>query len=241
MTKRLASLGVALFYCICSAMSVAYADTPSKSTNYELDESVLGGSGLTQESSNNFQAGESIGDLGIGNSASSNFQLNAGYTTTNDPALLFAIDSASASFGAFSPSTTATSTASFEVSDYTSYGYAVQILGNAPSNGGHTLATMSATAPSQIGIEQFGINVVANTSPIAFGANPNNGQFGNGAAAANYTTANNFRYVSGETIATAPKSSGVTIYTISYIVNVTSLTPGGQYTSSQTLVCTGTF
>jgi hypothetical protein len=242
MRKRLAGVAVVLACCLCIILlSPAYADSPSKSTNYELDETVVGGSGLTQESSSNFQAGESIGDTGIGNSASSNFQLNAGYTTTNDPALSFAVDTSTPSFGAFSPSSAATATATFEVSDYTSYGYAVQVVGNPPSNGSHTLPAMSTTGPSQIGVEQFGINVVANTSPITFGSNPNNGQFGNGQAAANYSSANNYRYVNGETIATGPKSSGITIYTISYIVNVTSLTPGGQYASSQTLLCTGTF
>jgi hypothetical protein len=85
------------------------------------------------------------------------------------------------------------------------------------------------------------MNLVANTSPISFGANPDHGQFGFGSASTNYGTANNFRFVNGETIASAPKSSGQTIYTISYLVNVNSLTPGGNYTSSQTLICTGTF
>jgi hypothetical protein len=100
---------------------------------------------------------------------------------------------------------------------------------------------MSTTGPSQAGVEQFGLNLVANTSPVSLGANPNHGQFGVGSAATNYATTNNYRFVSGETIASAPKSSGMTIYTISYIVNVSSLTPGGQYSSNQTVICTGTY
>jgi len=54
-------------------------------------------------------------------------------------------------------------------------------------------------------------------------------------------TTNEYRYVSGETIAFAPKDSGKTTYTMSYIINVNSFTPPGQYTTDQTLVVTGTY
>lgn len=100
---------------------------------------------------------------------------------------------------------------------------------------------MATNDSSHPGTEQFGINLVANTSPASFGANPNNGDFGFGSVAENYNVANQFRYVSGDTIAKAEKSSGETTYTISYLVNVTGLTPGGSYASNQTLVVTGTY
>ncbi len=219
---------------------MAYADS-LQSNNYRFEESVLGGGGLVQSNSANYQAGESIGEPIAGNSASANFQTQAGNKTSSDPTLSFIVNSAGAAFGNFSSSLAATATSTFSVSNYTSYGYAVQILGNPPSNGAKTLPAMTTTGPSQVGVEQFGMNLVANTSPVSVGANPNQGQFGSGLASANYGTSNQYRYVSGETIATGPKSGGITNYTISYLVNVASLTPGGQYTTSQTLICTGTF
>jgi hypothetical protein len=240
MRKVVAGLSIVTVCVSCFVASATFAD-PLKSTNYEFEETALGGVGTSSTQSANYQAAASGGILGFGNSADSTMQVNAGNTTTNDPALSFAIIAPNVGLGNFSPSTPAVATSTFEVSDYTSYGYVVQALGNAPSNGSHTIATMSSTGPSQAGVEQFGINLVANTSPVSLGANPNHGQFGSGSAATNYGTANNYRYVSGETIASAPQSSGLTIYTISYIVNVNSLTPGGQYTSSQTIVCTGTY
>lgn len=242
MAKWLAGLSLIIICGLCYVATSVYADPPLKSNHFEIDESVLDGGGLTQENSASYQASESIGDLGINDAASTNFQIKSGYTTTNDPALAFAITQPNAAFtSSFSPSTAAVATSTFLVSDYTSYGYAVQIIGNPPSNGSYTLAAMSTTGPSQAGIEQFGINLVANTSPVSVGANPNNGLFGFGAASTNYGTSNQYRFVSGETIAAAPKSSGITNYTISYIVNVTDLTLGGQYTSNQTLICTGTY
>lgn len=213
-----------------------------KSADYQFEETSLGGVGLTNTASPDYQASESGGILGFGTSADSTMQIKAGHETTNDPALSFAIDTPNVSFGIFSPSTTAVATSSFQVSDYTSYGYVVGIYGSPPTNiSGHSIAAMSTSGTSHTGIEQFGINLVANTSPSSFGSNPNNGQFGSGSAESNYATANNFLYVNGDTVASAPKSSGMTIYTISYIVNVSSLTPGGQYTTGQTIICTGTY
>ncbi len=211
------------------------------STNYQFVETSLGGSGLINSQSANFQASTSAGILGLSTSISTNYQVEGGNITTGDPALSFAVDSSGVSFGTFSAGVASTATLTFRVIDYTSYGYVVQTLGNPPRNGGHTISAMSSTGTSQAGTEQFGINLVANTSPASFGSNPDHGQFGFGSAAAGYNTSNNYRFVSGETIASAPKSSGETVYTISYIVNVSSLTPGGQYTGNQTILCTGTY
>ncbi|MGB3945272.1 MAG: hypothetical protein WBK76_00325, partial [Candidatus Saccharimonadales bacterium] len=196
-------------------------------------------------SSSSYSVSSSTGDIAIGSSASSNFTVDAGTQTSPDPTLTFAMDTPNANFGNFSAATTTTSSATFSVINYTSYGYVVQLVGAPPTNGGNEITPMTTTGPSQPGIEQFGVNLVANTSPISFGANPNNGtppnNFGFGTVATDYSTPNQFRFVSGETVASAPKSSGKTIYTLSYIVNVSSLTPAGVYKSDQTLVVTGTY
>lgn len=212
-----------------------------QSSNFRFSEPSLGGIGTADTSSAGYKALTSAGIFGFGNTASSTMQINTGQRTTDEPALSFAVATSAINFGTFSPSTTSTSTSTFAVSNYTSYGYAVQILGNPPTNGTHTIAAMATTGVSTAGAEQFGINLVANTSPSSFGANPDHGQFGFGSAASNYGTTNNYRYVSGETIVTGPKSGGLTTYTISYIVNVDSLTIGGVYTGSQAILCTATF
>jgi hypothetical protein len=212
-----------------------------ESTNYQFIETLVGGTGVLDSQSPSYQTRAAAGVLGYGNSAGTAYQLNAGHITTPDPTLSFAVTDATADFNAFSASVASTATSTFEVINYTSYGYIVQIAGNTPANGASSIDAMASTGPSQVGIEQFGINLVANTSPTSLGANPDNGSFGFGVAATNYVTPNNYRYVSGETIAQAPKSSGKTIYTISYIVNVSSLTPGGQYAANQVLVVVGTY
>ena len=240
LTGKLAA-GLLLAVCISFGIASVSPANALQSSHYQFQETSLGGLGSSGAQSGSYQVADSGGILGFGDSASAAFQIKTGNTTTNDPALGFGIVNPNASFGSFSPGVAAVATSSFQVLDYTSYGYVVQILGNPPNNGSHTIAAMSATGPSTVGTEQFGINLVANTAPFSLGANPNHGQFGVGSADPNYSTPNDYRYASGETIAAAPSSSGMTIYTISYVINVGTLTPGGQYTGGQTIVCTGTY
>lgn len=212
-----------------------------ESTNYRIDESAISTGDLLQSSSANYKALEGINDLSIGESASTNYQVQAGTKTDPYPWLSVVILNSNASFGVLSPTTAATATASFSVINYTSFGYVVQVEGTPPSNAGHTLPAMS-TETSQTGIEQFGMNLVANTQPVnPLGANPDNGDFGYGTVEPDYAITNEFSYANGDIIARAPKSSGLTTYTISYVINVQPLTPGGQYNTNQALVITGTY
>lgn len=229
-----------LLLMLLSFTATALAAEP-RSNNYQFGETFVGGGGLIQENSAHFRAGEAIGDTAIGDSNSSTYSLKSGFYTTPDPSLAFSINNSNANFGILSTAVAATATASFDVTNYTSYGYVVQVLGQPPNNGGHVLPGLSSPTPSQVGVEQFGLNVVANTSPISFGANPVNTTNGLGVAATGYNSPNNYKYVQGETIASAPKSSGLTTYTISYIINVRSTTDGGVYSGSETLICTGTY
>jgi hypothetical protein len=228
---------------IAGHAALVHADT-LQSNNYKFDETDLGGGGLNQSSSANYGSVLSIGDNAIANGASSSFQFDAGSQQSPDPALAFIVTNGSATFPTFSATTASTATTNFTISNYTSYGYIVQITGTPPKNGSHTIDPITPSSPddtSQPGTEQFGINLVANTSPTSVGSNPIQSLFGVGIAEANYNTPNHYRFVSGETIASAPKSSGVTAYTISYMVNVGFLTPGGQYTSNQSIVVVGTY
>lgn len=235
-----AVFGLVLFGFAGLSVMTASAEVP-QSANYRFDESVVGAGGMIEANSANYRAATSAGDLSVGHTESANYQVSAGSKTTNDPTLSFAINTPATSFGEFSASSTATTTATFTIANYTSYGYTVHIAGEAPKNGSDVIDPMTVTGPSVTGTDQFGINLVANTDPTSFGANPIYGLFGVGSATTSYGTSDAYRYVSGEAIASAPKSSGVTTYTISYIANVESLKLGGTYSTHQTLVVTGTY
>lgn len=231
-----ASISIALAFFTVPVFATDILQSPS----YRFDESSLGTDGLMQGSSTNYTVKSSTGDVAVGPTSSANFQSQASSNTSPDPTLSFSITNGNVDLGNFTVSAPATTTATFSVSNYTSYGYVVQIVGTPPTNGNRVIAPLATLAASQTGTDQFGINLVANTAP-SVGSNPDNGQFGYGAANTNYNTPNQYRFVSGDTIASAPKSSGQTNYTISYIVNVGALTPGGRYISEQTLIVTGTY
>jgi hypothetical protein len=109
---------------------------------------------------------------------------------------------------------------------------------------------LTSPTVSSAGSEQFGMNLVANNScpqsgmPGSLGSDPvqvPSSSFSFGAAAANYNTACNFTYNNGDTVAQSTQSSGETDFTISYLFNISSITPGGTYTMNQSLVATSTF
>jgi hypothetical protein len=211
----------------------------STSPNLHIYETEVGGGGLANEQSANLRAGEEISDTAVGSSSSANLTAQSGFNTTADPTLSLTVLDSAPAFGVFSATDASTANGRFQVSNYTSYGYAVEIVGTPPTNGGHTISAITSPTPSQVGREQFGINLVANSAPASFGADPVNAFNGVGTAAPGYDTADNFQFNSGDTVASAPKTSGVTTYNISYLVNVSSITPGGQYQSNVNIICIG--
>ncbi len=223
--------------------AAALGNEGSSSTNLRMYESTVGGGGgnLSSASSTLRSGGDSVGDIGVGDSFSATMGINSGYTTTADPTLAVTVLDSTVDFGNFSTTEATVTTSRFVVTNYTSYGYAVQIIGKPPTNGSHTIAPMATLDASQVGVEQYGINLVANTSPKLVGADPLQGINGQGNAAGDYAIPDNFKFVEGETIATAPKSSGDTTYTITYMVNVTNLTPGGQYAGGSSVIVTGMY
>jgi hypothetical protein len=243
---------VKFFRAFCIVVALLFIDSAiaaaqGTSSGYRIDESYIGPGGALQSQSSTYTIDpgqQALQGASTGESSSASFTTKGGSTTTADPSLTCGVNTSTINFGAFSTSTASTATATFSVLNYTSAGYIVSIVGQPPKQGSRVLNALATQTTSSPGTEQFGINLVANTSPTTFGADPvqvPSSSFSFGAAASNYNTANQFRYVSGDTIASSVKSSGQTNYTISYLVNVATSTPGGTYSGGQTIVCTGTY
>jgi hypothetical protein len=259
--KRLSLPLVVLFF-VATLSGSAYAQYSS--TNYKSNEVFFGSGGDTGQSSANYKAQVSAGALGVGNYKSTGYQIYSGFLTPNEPFLELQIDTAGpVNLGTLTTSSTATGTADFHVRTYTNSGYTVQTMNQPPkyTSGAqsHTLAAMSLGS-SVVGTEQFGINLVANTSPATFGADPkpqpdatfaaNNG-IANGIAAPGYRSGNSYKYNVGDTIACSGDNVGgtcgnvsgwgLTIFRISYIANISSITPAGSYSTIQDLVVVATY
>ena len=233
------------------------------STNYGIVESELGATGDYNSASTNYRntpgsddSGSTLGDNFIGNSSSTSYQTNSGFNTTAQPGLTFNITKSVVDLGALTTASRSTDTATFNVKDYTSYGYVVTVVGTPPAYAGHQLTALATDTASAAGTEQFGINLVLNPTAPASGADPvqdpnglpsqafgaaGDGSTGTFGTNRPYTVPNKWRFVSGEVVASSPKSSGETDYTMTFMSNISALTPGGKYTGNLTLIATGTY
>ena len=259
--RRQLIIGVSLVFA-WGGLAVSASDPTMNSSSYSVTESEVGGNGQFNSSSSNYSinpftddAGSSLGETAVGNSASSNYQSNAGFNTTAQPGLTMIVNSGSISLGDLS-STAATfdDSATFDVIDYTSSGYVVQVVGQTPSYGGHNLTNLATDTASSAGTEQFGINLVHNTvagkgtdpqelpdSTFSFGKAGNNCAGGTYGTTCPYTIPDKYTYNNGDVIASSPKTSGDTKYTITFLANISNTTTAGHYTGSIDLVATGTF
>lgn len=246
--KRLRLLGLAplLMFLLTGVAFAQYS-----SSHYQANEVFFGAGGDTNQSSANYKAGVSAGALGVGNYSSSNYKAYSGFLTPNEPFLELSIDTAAVNMGTVDPSSTKTGSANFHVRAYVNSGYTVQTVSQPPTytsgTATHTLTPMATQAAPSLGVEQFGINLVHNTSPANIGSDPSpqpDNTYATGIAAPGYDTTNLYKYNVGDTVAETPAGSsgwGLTNFTITYIANASILTPAGNYIMDQDLVVVATY
>jgi hypothetical protein len=229
-----------------STGGLAYANTvpQSSSSNYSVNEVFMGSGGSLDSCSGSYCSKQSLGELGVGNTASSSYQAQAGFNTDREPFLEFIVSNTNLNLGVLTSSAAKTANATFSVKTYLASGYVVKHTAPGPTNGSYVMNGLTTPTASAPGTEQFGINLVANTSPTNFGANPSQSPdvtFSHGQVASGYNTPNQYKYVRDDNIAYSDESSGQTNYTISYMFNVSNLTAGGEYVFRHVLVATSTY
>jgi hypothetical protein len=227
--------------------AIAFAQQAS-STNYSINEAFFGTGGQLCDpgvsgSSTNYCAKSSVGELGVGNTSSTNYQAQGGGNTNREEYIEMKVTASSVDLGILSVASAATTTGVFSVKSYLASGYVVVNASDPPKSGSNFLTNLTSPTASSPGTEQFGINLVANTSPSvgAAAAQIPSSTFSFGAAATGYNTANQFKYVKGDTIASSTKSSGETDYTVSYLYNISTNTKAGVYTFNHIMVATSTY
>lgn len=224
----------------------AYAQYTSP--NYRVEETLFGAGGELENSSTNYRARTTAGELGVGNTASANFQAFAGFNTTDEPMLEVVVNGGTFDLGYLDTDTVKATTATFAIRNYLAHGYLVSLGGTPPKNtsGGYTLAAMTTAGSSSPGTDQFGVNLADNNiAPVGpFGADPEqlpDTSFGFGTPTADYATSNLFKYVEYETIAQSTRSSGVTLYTLSMMANASKNATAGYYTTDLLVIVMPTF
>ena len=218
----------------------------SLSPNYRTDQTFFGTGSERDLQSSQYQGSATVGDLGVGNTSSANYGAYAGFNTTDEPFLEFVVTGSNVDLDYLDINQAKTANGTFYVRAWQSSGYVVRTESDPPTNtnSSHQITPLAIPATSSVGTEQFGINLAANTSPATFGAVPQqipDNTFSFGEAVSGYNTANNFKYVKGDVVAQSPKSTSVTIYTLSYLFNINQTTASGQFTFNHVLVATATY
>ncbi len=220
--------------CVWSLLLGSFASAQYSGTQYKIEEAQVGAVGSDNDlQSTNYQGRATAGDTAVGIVNGTTYQAIGGFTTSEAPELEVVAGNMTLDLGDATTGAALTGTSQFGVRSYLAEGYVVIIRGVPPTQeGGYTMAAMPTQAGSSPGTEQFGINLVANTAPATFGTAPQqipDNTFSFGYAHTNYDDTNQYRYVDGDIIAQSNTSSGVTNYTVSYLVNISSITPAGTY------------
>jgi hypothetical protein len=254
--KAKISVTVAVLSILTFGNSAVFAQS---STNYRVDESSFSSGSEFDASSTNFGASGTAGLNAVGDASSTNFDVVAGLITPDVPFLEFVVTGATVDLGVLDPNTTSSGSAqagacncSFYVRSYLSSSYSVTTISDPPTSEGNAVLTAKSTQGAPSGsqsVEEFGMNVVANTAPSTMGQNPvnqPNGSFADGVATAEYGTTNQYKYAPGDIIANAAGTAntqawGMTEYTISYIAKSSPVTPAGLYSMDHVLVATSTY
>ncbi len=141
--------------------------------------------------------------------------------------------------GDLTPTTTLTARSQMAVGTNATGGFAITAYGTPPSAGTSVIDASTTPTESRKGTNQFGINLVANTSP-GIGSDPE-GTWANALASPGYDTPNKYKYVSGDVIAYSADVSLMKKFTVSYIINSKPDLRAGVYTTTISYIASGRF
>ncbi len=144
----------------------------------------------------------------------------------------------SVSLGILTTSSTGAGTSQIGVTTNAGSGYNITINGTTLTSGANTIAALTSPTTSSQGTAQFGVNLRSNSSP-SIGVDPAGA--GTAAPTTNYNTVNSYTFNNADQIATSSGSDNFRLFTVSYIANITPVTPPGTYSTTLTYICTATF
>ncbi|RWZ78218.1 MAG: hypothetical protein EOT05_00405 [Candidatus Microsaccharimonas sossegonensis] len=159
-------------------------------------------------------------------------------TASVDETVTFTLGGATVPLGTLTTSGTGSGTSSMTASTNANSGYSITVNGTTLTSGSNTIAALTSPTASTVNTAQFGINLVANTAPsVGTGVSGT----GSGTAATGYNTANQFKFVSGDTVASATTPTNSNTFTTSYIANINGATAAGSYATQLTYIATTNF
>ena len=195
--------------------------------------------GRLQTFATNDASGSATDRGGIAFSINNSLQIS----TTVPPYLLFCIgitvsdyDCGTASgnyinFGDFSSTVTSSAQTQMLTATNAASGFGLYVYGPTMTSGNNIINAILTADLSRPGTSQFGLNLVANQTPLV-GVNPSG--YGIASPTSSYAQPNLFKFVSGDIVASADQPSDYRQFTVSYIVNIPKNQTLGVYVTSLT-------
>ncbi len=140
--------------------------------------------------------------------------------------------------GTLTSSTTGSGISQMGIATNAQSGYAITVSGTTLTSGSNTITALASQTASTQATEQFGINLRDNATPNV-GLDPDGS--GSGAPTATYNTVDQYRFVSGDSVASKASSDAFRRYHVSYIANIDGATEPGSYSTTLTYIGTATF
>ncbi len=141
-------------------------------------------------------------------------------------------------FGNFSTQTSTTATSQLLAGTNGQNGYTISVYGKGLVSGINQIPNLFPANVSRPGISQFGLNLVANISPVV-GQNPTGP--GHGQPFLNYNEPNFYAFQNGSNVAGSNHPENYRLYTVSYLVNVANTQPPGVYVTTINYFCVANF
>jgi len=162
-------------------------------------------------------------------------------TASVDETLTFTLATATVALGTLGIATTGTGVSSMTVATNGATGYSVGYNGTTLTSGANPITAMATAAGSVQNSKQFGINMMANTTP-AIGSNKSGSGTGIVPVASGYDVANSYKFnVAGDTVASSTGPTNTNTFTASYIANIDGMTSAGAYSTVLTYTATANF
>jgi len=141
-------------------------------------------------------------------------------------------------YGEFSPSIASVASTQMVAGTNGPTGYFITMNGTTLTSGNDIIPALATADVSRPGTSQFGVNLRANNDPT-IGQEPAGD--GVGQPSVGYNVTNQYKFVSGDTVATASAPDLPRKYTTSYIANIAKGQVPGVYVSTITYVTTAGF
>jgi len=162
-------------------------------------------------------------------------------SATVNPTLTLSISSSTVALNTITSSTTGSGVHTTQIATNATGGFLLTYNGPTLTAAGGTIAAYGSQKASVAGTEGFGINMVDNATPnVGSDVTQNAGICAS--LPADYGTADKYSYVAGTTTnLTNQAAPADCTYTISYVANVSNITPAGNYTAPITYIASAQF